>query len=154
MHGLSEKELKVLKALLHASDTPQKTLALTLNITESDVSRIIKELKRRNIIKGFTVDIDYRELGYRDTGFFLFKVKDKRNSDIAADKIAKIREVVDVQEVYGQSWDIIVRIAAFDAQHLREVTKEISSMDEVDTTTDPFTIISAGSIKSTRGPDF
>jgi Lrp/AsnC family transcriptional regulator for asnA, asnC and gidA len=153
MNSISEKEKLVLRALLIGSNRPRKQMAMDIGMSESDFSRTTKGLMDAGIIKKFTIEIDYKKLGYPDVGLFVFSLKDKKYIKEVVRKLREYAEIIEIQEVFGEEHDVIIRIMAENNERIRIISEEISSMEEVNSDAHTFTLIFALNYKREAGVD-
>lgn len=151
MKNISPKEANVLRALLKDSSIARKNIAMSLGMTEPDLSKTITKLKHDGVITKHTIDLNYDKLGYPDIGIFIFSVSDKKNMKLVADKLLQFKEIIEIHEVFGDTHDMIVRIMAENNHRIREICDEISNFDEVRAEETTFTIIFARTYKLERG---
>lgn len=141
MANLSEKEKRVLKVLSENSDRPQKELAVLSGMKEPEFSRTKKELITRGVIRKYTVQIDYRKLGFPELGVLFLSVFDKKAIRDVVSSVLEIPEAIAVFEVFGQDFDLVIKLMCEDNQHLREVTEKITNLENVRAGEHTFTII-------------
>jgi DNA-binding Lrp family transcriptional regulator len=151
MPDLSVKELKVLQVLADNSDRPQKQLAVLAGLSEAEFSRTKKELFSKGVIKKFTIDIDYRQVGYPNLGVLFVSIVEKKAIRETAAAIMELSEAIAVFEVFGQAYDLVIKCMSKDNPHLREVTRKITEMENVRAGPNTFTIIYADVFKDERG---
>ncbi len=114
MTTLTKVEHDVLAALLKNADAPQKKIATDTDHPEAVVSRAIKTLKEKGIIRvrKRAIDIDYRAVGYVTSGFFLFgiKRKDPKALKEMVSFLLTIDEVIEIHQMFGPEHDYLVRL--------------------------------------------
>ena len=137
----TEKELRVLRVLSENSDRPQKELAVLTGMKEPEFSRTKRDLISRGIIKKYTIQIDHRKLGFPDVGVLFASVFDKKSIMETVNKILLHPEAIAVFEVFGQDFDLVIKLMCRDNEHLRHVTEEITSLENVKAGEHTFTII-------------
>lgn len=151
MAELSQKELNVLRVLSENSDRPQKELAILAGMKEPEFSRTKKELISKEIIKKYTIQIDYRKLGFPDVGVLFASVFDKKSITETVNKILEIPEAIAVFEVFGQDFDLVIKLMCKDNRHLREITEMITNMENIRAGENTFTIIYSRVFKDDPG---
>jgi len=114
-----------------------------LQLREPDVSRIVGDLTASGIIKRFTIDVDYRKLGYPEMGIFIFGLKDKKSMGDVVRKLQRYIEIVEIQEVFGDAHDVIIRVMAENNERIRQICKEVEEWEEVNSDARSFTLIFA-----------
>jgi DNA-binding Lrp family transcriptional regulator len=151
MSLLSEKELKVLKELVNDSRRSRKVMASAVGISEPEFSKTVSKLENAGVIKKFTISIDYRKLGYPDLAIFLFSLSDKRAVNDVVGKLNSYKEIIEIQEVFGEDHDLFVRIMSENNERIREISTEITNMDGVNSDSHTFTLIFARTHKKNEG---
>ena len=151
MAELSAKELKVLRVLLENSDRPQKHLAALTGLSESDFSRTKLMLVSRGVIRKFTVDVDYRKLGYPEVGVLFATVIDKKSIRQLVQEIAEIPEAIEIAEAFGQDYDLLIKLMCRDNYHLRDVIEKILSMENIRGGERTYAVIYSRVFKSENG---
>jgi len=151
MADLTDKELKVLRALVKDSDLPRKQIAGDLEMTEPDFSRTVKKLVAQGVIKKFTVDLDFNKLGFRDSAMLILSVKDKKMLKEVVPRLLNYREIIEVQEVFGADYDLVVRFMAEDNHRIRSICKDIEEWEETNSNVNQFTLVFGHTHRNDRG---
>jgi DNA-binding Lrp family transcriptional regulator len=101
---------RVLNELIRDASRPRKQLADELGISESYISKIIKELQLDGTIEKFTAHINYDHMGYNNSAFSLVKLKDITREQLhtVATNISNIEGAIEVYTTFGHS-DIYIR---------------------------------------------
>ena len=108
---LDAVRIRVLNALLKDSQQPRKGLAVSLKVSESYVSKLIKDLTEYDKYIGkFSIEIDYDKVGYSTHALTFIKLSKDSMADInsVAEKISALDDAIEVFTVFG-GWDIWVR---------------------------------------------
>jgi len=99
--------LKLLKELYENSRETYEKLGKTCGVSSVTCYNWTQVMKKEGIIKRFTIDIDYKKLGYNVE--VLIEIKAKRSlSQKIAKKISTLPNVTHVWDVTGET-DIIIR---------------------------------------------
>ena len=151
MNTLSDKERNVLRQLITDSSRSRKLMAGNVGLSEPEFSKTTKKLVDSGIIKKFTVALDYKKLGFPDRGIFIFSLKDKKFMKTVVAQLLKYKEIIEIQEVFGEDHDLIVSIMAEDNERIRIISDEISTLDEVKSDAHTFTLIFALNYKREDG---
>lgn len=134
MHNMDAVKIRVLNSLIRNANRSRKEIAHELGISESYISKIVKELEEfEGVIEKFTVQPNYRKLGYSGNFFTLIKLSDQHSGsfDQIVDSISKMPEAVEVFSVYGET-DLFVRWICQDGESLMQTLKtSILNGDEV-----------------------
>jgi DNA-binding Lrp family transcriptional regulator len=84
-----EDEMKILKELEHNSNESIDTIAQHCGISRQKVSRIIKQLKAKNIIWGSTTVVDEQKIGQKYFIYMAKRTMKKVNEDITNEIISR-----------------------------------------------------------------
>ena len=63
MNALTKNEIKVIQMLLENGNTSNTEISLKLKVSKQAVGKIINRLEYKNIIKGYSVNLDLKNLG-------------------------------------------------------------------------------------------
>jgi Lrp/AsnC family transcriptional regulator, leucine-responsive regulatory protein len=128
-----EKDRKILAELQANSDRPQKILAGTIGIKESDLTKRKQHLKQSGVIVKYTVELDYEQLGYNTVGFFVFSEQSKteNGTEEIIDFLNGIDEIIEVHKISAQNMDFIVKIMCKNNKHFDSVISRIRSHPNV-----------------------
>lgn len=151
MASTTDKELKVLSVLVSGSDKPQKQLAGAAGLSESDFSRTKNDLVSRGVIRKFTIEIDYKKIGYPDIGVMFVAIIDKQKIAETAAAIAQIPEAIAVFEVFGREYDLVVKLMCKTNEDLRAAGIKITDLENVRAGQETYTIIYSRIFKDTPG---
>ncbi|MDI9309485.1 MAG: Lrp/AsnC family transcriptional regulator [Limnohabitans sp.] len=117
-------------------------IAKELKISNSLVHQRIKKLIDANIIKGFKVQLDAKEMGYETITYTGITTKEARFSYAIAEKLKEIPEVVECHFVSGK-YALFLKVVAANNEEFRSILYEKIHVIEGVASTDSF--ISFGS---------
>ncbi len=110
-----EIDIDLLNELLKDSRRSVRQLAKTLNMSPSTVYNRINKLKEKNVIKRWSISLDYNKLNLSTTAFVLVEVSGINgksfNHQVIADEISEIKGVYEVHLISGE-FDLLVKIRA------------------------------------------
>ena len=108
---IDEKDKKIIEELKKNSRNSTKKIASNIKIPRVTVHDRINKLKNNKIIKRFTIDLDYRKIGF-PTEVFIF-VSFQSNMDISqrelAKRISKIERISEVHIISGE-YDLLLKV--------------------------------------------
>ena len=108
---IDEKDKKIIEELKKNSRNSTKKIASNIKIPRVTVHDRINKLKDNKIIKRFTIDLDYRKIGF-PTEVFIF-VSFQSNMDISqrelAKRISKIERISEVHIISGE-YDLLLKV--------------------------------------------
>jgi DNA-binding Lrp family transcriptional regulator len=148
---LSEKELKVLKVLTEDSDRPQKQAAALAGMSDAEFSRTKNDLLSRQVIKKFTISIDYKKVGYPEIGVLFASVFDKKLIKETVATISEIPEAIAIFEAFGQEFDLVIKLMCQTNEQLREITEQITNIENIRAKEKTFTVIYSRVFKDEPG---
>lgn len=108
---IDEKDRKIIQELQKNSRNSTKNIAKNINIPRVTVHDRIKKMEEREIIKKFTVNIDYKKIGL-STEVFIF-VSFQSGLDISqrelAKRVSKIEGIYEVHIISGE-YDLLLKV--------------------------------------------
>jgi DNA-binding Lrp family transcriptional regulator len=108
---IDEKDQKIIEELKKNSRNTTKKIASTINIPRVTVHDRIQKMQKNGIIKNFSVNIDYKKIGF-PTEVFIF-ISFQANTDISqrelAKRISKIDGVAEVHIISGE-YDLLLKV--------------------------------------------
>lgn len=131
--ALDEKDLLILRQLELDSSQSVREIAEKLKMPRTTVQERISRLRRRGVIKRFTVKIDYSKLGKPTIAFILvsFMPGPGISQKNLAHQIAMLPDVEEVHLISGE-WDILVKVRGGSMEEIGElVIERIRAMEGV-----------------------
>ena len=139
---LQKHDLRILAELKNDSNRSRKSIANqiitdtdssgnTRKLSESALSKHISRLKDDGIIKRFSIDLDYKKLGYHTHAITLIDLKDQKFIPELSAHISKINEAIEVFTTLGDH-DIFVRWLCRDNSQLINLIKDALSGQQID----------------------
>ncbi len=122
MSIIDEKDKKILEILKKDSRTPYTEMAEKLDVSEATIRKRIERLRKKNVIKKFTIDVDPKSLGYGTVTLLGLDVEPKYFLK-AVEDMANIEEVLWVAKSTGDHM-IMAEIWAEDGDHLSRIMAE------------------------------
>ncbi len=133
MELLDEKDLQILRELELDSSRSVREIAEKLGMPRTTVQERINKLRRKGVIKRFTVKIDYSKIGKPVTAFILISfmpgpyVSQKK----LAHQIAMLPDVQEVHLISGE-WDILVKVRGSSMEEIGDlVIEKLRTMEGV-----------------------
>jgi len=126
---IDEKDLAILEMLEKHGDYTVRQIAKKTLLAPTTIHARIKKLKKKGVIRKYTIDIDRKKIGKKLGAYILIladlkslKEKNKSQVDLAKD-IGKIPSVENVDIVTGGS-DLVAKIFVHDIEELDKVLLE------------------------------
>jgi DNA-binding Lrp family transcriptional regulator len=129
-------DLKILAELQKDAGRPQKVLASDLDITEATLSKKIKKLITDKVIRKYTIDVNYSDIGYLFSALTMVKEKKQSDSEVTGRTLVEIPEAIQVYKVTGD-WDFVVVWLCKNPEQLDNVVSKVlnhANVDRVQTT--------------------
>lgn len=106
---LDDIDRKIISYLKVNSKTKLTTLSKRLNIPVSTIHTRIKKLEKEGIIKKYTIEIDYKKIGYEIQAFILIKY-DANSIKTQRDLLKELLRLPNVDKGYiiTGEWDILL----------------------------------------------
>lgn len=134
-------EQKILKLLAENARISEAEIAARLNIAESTVKEVIKELKDRGVICGFTTILNESKIKDNKVKALIeVRVTPKREGgfDQIAKRIANFPDVTDLYLVSG-SFDLLLTVEGESLQEVASfVSEKLSTLDGIVSTATVF----------------
>lgn len=128
---LDKTDINILNQLVDNSRVSTTQIAKSISISNVATQQRITKLEKADIIKGYTAQLDYHQLGYKTVaylGIFLEKAKNYKDVIKALKKVDLISEAHFTTGTYS----IFAKIFAKDNLHLMEVLSEhVQSIDGI-----------------------
>ncbi|MEM1535602.1 MAG: Lrp/AsnC family transcriptional regulator [Candidatus Pacearchaeota archaeon] len=136
---LDKKDEKILELLKENSKLTTSQISKKTAIPVTTVHNRIKKLEKLGIIKNYTLNIDFKKLGYDIVAFILVTVTYTLPSGekIKQEQVAQAIKKIGAEEVYivTGGTDIIAKVRAKNIDDLNDfVTKKLRSIEGVDKT--------------------
>ncbi|MDO5688803.1 MAG: Lrp/AsnC family transcriptional regulator [Tissierellia bacterium] len=130
---MDELDIKILNLLLHDGKMTHEEISSRLNLSRPAIHRRINNLMAEGVIKGYSVLLDWSELGFKIDTFILVDVK-THNFNVLIDRIMSLRDadyiIRNGYRVTGSSC-ILLRVAAKSTNDLTRLHDRMKEMDEV-----------------------
>lgn len=119
---------KIIKILINSSRISNTKIAKLLNISEASVRKRIKKIVKKDIIKKFTVELNYNLLGYKRVFIGLNIDKDKIFNIL--ERISKNKNIKDIY-LTGGDHDILIDFLYSKPEELNEYIKYLQSIEGI-----------------------
>ncbi|NLU73174.1 Lrp/AsnC family transcriptional regulator [Streptomyces sp. HNM0575] len=129
---LDTVDARLLLALTEEPRAPVAALAQRLGLSRNTVQARLTRLRRRGALRSFERRIDPAALGYPLSAVITTRVTQRRLEEVA-EALARIPEVVEVEGLSGET-DLLVRVAAADADDLYRVAGQVLAAPGVERT--------------------
>ena len=103
--------------------TSNAEIARQVGMAPSAVFERIRKLEERGVLRGFRAELDPRAVGLPLLAFVFVRSNERAGGVSAAEKIAKIREVLEVHHVAGEDC-FLVKLRAADTEDLGRILRE------------------------------
>lgn len=137
---LDEKDMRILEQLKRNSKLTSQQISRETLIPITTVHNRIKKMTKTGIIRGYSVILDNKKLGYDIIAFIMISVNylaadgSRISQEELAKNISRMPRVVETHIVTGGT-DIIAKIRVHDIGELNNfVTKELRNIDGVENT--------------------
>ena len=127
---MDKTDLKILSELSNDSSISIPKLSEKINVNTSVVYSRIKRLVKSELIKKFTIDVNYKELGYTVKSLTGINM-DSKQRDVVIEELFKIPGVREISEVTGR-FDILVIMFAKNLPEMhRLISEEIGKIQGI-----------------------
>ena len=142
--SLDALDLDIIKLLKKDARSSSRKIAKALKIAPSTVIARIRKLEKMNIIKGYTITLDYSQLGYNFPVIIDVKVSKGQLFEVEKE-IAKNDNVIAVYDITGE-FDVTVLATFKSRKELDKFIKDLQRMEYVERT---YTKLILNTIKET-----
>lgn len=122
---LDNTDFKILSLLNQDSRKTLVDISAKTNLTPNGVNNRIKALVKNNIIRGYTIFLDWKKLGYE---WFAIQIKFNKYDEDADNQIKEFfinhKKVVFYYKYVGGSWDYDVGVLVQNSNELRDFINE------------------------------
>jgi len=129
VYNIDELDIEILKILSRDSTISNSSIANQLDKHPTTIANHVTELKKKGIIKDFSITIDYEKLGYDIIAVIELTISKGKMLEVEKD-IAKTPNVFAVYDITGQ-YDALVLTRCKDRRALSELVKKINSYEYV-----------------------
>lgn len=135
MKKLDDIDVNILTILYKDADITNKELAAQIGIAPSTCLERVKRMKSHSIIKGASVDINFKNIGGNIEAIAAIRLQPYSEQIVnkLRDDLLKLPEIVSLYHM-GGSYDYFIHMSVKDSEHLRKfVFNAITSREEVQT---------------------
>lgn len=129
MKNIDETDIDILKILDQDSRKKLRPIADELNKSPTTIGKHIKELEEKEIIKKYTVDIDYEKLGYEIMALIELTISKGKMIEVEKE-IAGHPNIFGVYDITG-TYDAVVLARFKTRSELSDLVKKINSSEFV-----------------------
>lgn len=131
---MKEKDKKILLELLKNGRESVSRIGHSIGVTRQTVSRRIKELQQKGIIKGFTAELSAREFGLKERAFIIIKAKPESELRRKVEKrIKDMEEVIQFHYLFGR-FDALLEVVTESEGRLHRIIEMIHEFEAVEDT--------------------
>lgn len=121
--SLDAFDKRILKELEKDGKRPFSKIATDLGISNTMVHQRVLRMKELEVLKGTTVILDEKKLGFDWGAFTGLILKEDSNSEEIIEALKKIPEVVECYYITG-SYTLYIRVVAKSNEHMRRLLYE------------------------------
>ena len=121
--NLDEFDRRILLLLEKDARKPYSEIAKRLDISNTMVHQRIGRMKKMGILKGTSIVLDERKMGYEWGAFTGIELKEDSDSKVIIEQLRAIPEVTECYYVTGK-YTLYIRIVAQSSEHMRQVLYE------------------------------
>jgi len=121
---LDSVDIKLLKMLQEDGRISFKEMGEKIGMSTSGAKRRIENLKKRGVIKGFTVEVDEGKMGYPVTALLNIHTRPDKAPQVAKD-LSNYEEIEEVNRMF-QNPEIIAEVHAETMDQVDELKRELA----------------------------
>jgi Lrp/AsnC family transcriptional regulator for asnA, asnC and gidA len=131
---IDKKDKKILIELLKDGRMSFADLARSCKMTRQSIFSRIKSLKRKGVIKNFTVVLDHQKLGLNLKAYILLSAKPSEESREKAIKIlSQFPQISQIHRLFGR-FDFLIEVLVKDINELSEIIGKIHRLEVINKT--------------------
>lgn len=117
---IDDVDLAIVDVLSKNAQTPYTHIAKELLISSATVHSRVKKMKALGFIKGATLVLDYKAIGWDLSIMLGVKLRESGLFRRVVSQIAEIEEVVKIHYISGK-FDLFIKMHARDTEHYKEI---------------------------------
>ncbi|OYT59370.1 MAG: AsnC family transcriptional regulator [Desulfurococcales archaeon ex4484_217_1] len=126
---IDDLDKKILNILQKNADLTYAEIAKEVNVSPSTVHLRVKRLKELGYIKFIVAVVDPRKLGLNIRAYVFIKTDPKKHNE-ALEKIAKMKEVVELYDITGE-YSAVAKVYATDNEGLAKILDTLGQIEGV-----------------------
>ncbi len=119
----------ILNALLSDGRSSFSSIARKTNLTDVAIKKRVESLKRKGIINGIFVDLNYKSLGYENPIFVQVRSEISKNREIIK-KLKSMEFVIELYQVLGE-FNLLTKIIVPNLESAEKIIEQIGFIDGV-----------------------
>ncbi|MGC8992214.1 MAG: Lrp/AsnC family transcriptional regulator [Thermoplasmata archaeon] len=131
---LDETDMKIIELLKKNGRMPLEEMSKELNASKSTIHYRIKKLEEEGIIEGYTVNLNYKKLGYSVNAVICARVNfsEMKYHEII-EEIKKLDQIISIESLLGEN-DLLIHIISKNEEHLKEELKKLINIKGIERT--------------------
>ena len=117
---LDSTDKAILRQLADDGRKPYAEIAKSLKISNTMVHQRISKMKQRGHLKGISISLDERKMGFEWSAFTGIVLKEDSDSESIIEALKNIPEVLECYYITGQ-YTLYIRLVAKNSEHMRSV---------------------------------
>jgi Lrp/AsnC family transcriptional regulator for asnA, asnC and gidA len=131
---IDKKDKKILVELIKDGRKSFADLARSCKMTRQSIFSRIKSLRRKGIIKNFTVSLDQQKLGLNIKAYILISAyPSERSREKASEILVKFPQITQIHKLFGR-FDFLIEVLAKDINELSNIVGEIHKLEIINRT--------------------
>ncbi|RLG71909.1 MAG: AsnC family transcriptional regulator [Thermoprotei archaeon] len=126
---IDDLDKKILNILQKNADLTYAEIAKEVNVSPSTVHLRVKRLKELGYIKSIIAVVDPGKLGLNIRAYVFIKTDPKKHNE-ALEKIAKMKEVVELYDITGE-YSAVAKVYATDNEGLAKILDTLGQIEGV-----------------------
>jgi Lrp/AsnC family transcriptional regulator for asnA, asnC and gidA len=135
----------ILQALLLDGRASFSAIARETNLTDVAIKKRVESLKRKGIISGVSVDLNYKVLGYENPIFVQMRCEVSKNKDVVK-RLQAMDFVLELYQVLGE-YNLITKLIV---PNLESAERFINQLGLIDGVIDLKTMVVLSELKRTK----
>lgn len=129
-NGIDKVDLQIIARLASNSKISFTDLAAQILVSPSTVHVRVKKLEDLGVIKNFTINIDYKKLGFSFTSYLGIFLDKATSFEKVINSLKKIPQITVIDFTTGQ-FSLFCKVRALDSSDAREILRKIHLINGV-----------------------
>jgi Lrp/AsnC family transcriptional regulator, regulator for asnA, asnC and gidA len=117
---IDQTDKAILRQLQYDGRKPYAEIAKSLKISNTMVHQRISKMKQRGYLKGISIALDERKMGFEWSAFTGIVLKEDSDSESIIKALELIPEILECYYITGQ-YTLYIRLVARNSEHMRSV---------------------------------
>lgn len=120
---IDNTDVKIINSLLANSRVTTTRVSKQVSISNVATQQRISKLEKAGVIKGYTANVNYNEVGYKTVAYIGVFLEKARNYPDVIKRLSKVPEILEAHFTTG-NYSIFLKMIAKDNLHLMDILSQ------------------------------